>query len=52
MPMPAEGIRQAVRATIQSGARTFDICPRNRKPLSTAAFALRVIDALGSDVSA
>ncbi|MNX91026.1 3-isopropylmalate dehydrogenase [compost metagenome] len=46
MPEEAAGIRRAVSDAIASGARTFDICQHNRKPLSTEAFVERVIAAL------
>ncbi|MBO9541327.1 3-isopropylmalate dehydrogenase [bacterium] len=46
MPEEAAGIRRAVSDAIAAGARTFDICQHNRKPLSTRAFVDRVITAL------
>lgn len=44
----ATGIREAITAAFVSGARTFDVCPRRCKPLSTWGFTERVIDALSA----
>lgn len=46
LPEAAQAIREAIEATLESGARTCDVCPAGVKSLPTDAFTDRVIESL------